>query len=238
MKIPTDYSEKGARELPIKPKLKLKPSKATQDTTPVSNLTGSMRVMKGEIDVSESDRDDGSVVVKKAKVFSWDAVDLCEKNECLAWKRCPYKKTINANPVYEHLCYVEYNYLRAVEYVLFTDLAPRFSQDSLMQAGLQLVPLYRMLCKFQIAEMSVGIKDVIIQGKVMPLAHPIYREIRQTIKSIGDCWGSLGIRGTKAMELVDDLANGRQDYYELVEKGQITPNKLRSAREKNGREKW
>jgi hypothetical protein len=57
------------------------------------------------------------------------------------------------------------------------------NDDILYKVGMQLVPLYSMLCRQKIVEKSVG-NIAYEDAKGITRIHPIYKEIRETMKTI------------------------------------------------------
>ena len=68
----------------------------------------------------------------------------------------------------------------------------QLTEPVLFKIGMHLVPQYKMLLKMKLAEMGIeGVIGVDLNGK--PYIHPIYKEIRETIKCVNATWALLGL---------------------------------------------
>jgi hypothetical protein len=60
------------------------------------------------------------------------------------------------------------------------------SKEDISRVGLHLIPLYKTLIKLKILESVVG--SPIVCGKEKVSIHPVYKEIRETIRAIEQVW--------------------------------------------------
>lgn len=88
------------------------------------------------------------------------------------------------------------------------------SPHALHTAGILIIPLYTHLFKFYLVEM--GSSSPVMYGKSVYI-HPIYREIRNTIKTIQDMWASIGL--SKNLAPLPTIPTG--GYYELISGGSV-----------------
>lgn len=133
---------------------------------------------------------------KTAKTIAmWDAVSICPQNdECPLFMDCPYVTKIMERAevakcaIQEH--YVKYVYANLVEQNIY-----ELDQSQLDQIGFLLMPLYVHLIKFKMIEYSLHLKNDLISVSKMGVksVHPIYREIRETIKNIASMSWQVGI---------------------------------------------
>ena len=130
-----------------------------------------------------------------------DAVQLCRENNCPVHRECPYIKDSRAK------CAVEKKYLEAVVSGIISMIREDMTQLVLNKITLHLLPLFQQLVRFQIE--AYAVTDVVYttdRGQVR--THPIFKEIRETIKAIELTQKSLGIDGEyiMALELAKDGA--------------------------------
>lgn len=139
----------------------------------IENTQGMMKVRKGTLDGE--------------KLFvSWDVIPMCTAEACPAVDYCKYLKGTHLK------CKIMKDYLQSVNLVIFRNFKGVFEEDQMMRIGLELIPLYRILCKLKIEEIPLtqvtGLDD-----KGIRRANPIYKEIRETIKLISAVWRSLKV---------------------------------------------
>lgn len=128
-------------------------------------------------------------------VAMWDAVNVCPQNEdCPLHLDCPYLPKIMERAevakcaIQEH--YVRYVYRNLVEQNIY-----ELDQAQLDQIGFLLLPLYVHLIKFKMIEYSLSLSNDLVGTSKMGVktVHPIYREIRETIKNIASMSWQVGI---------------------------------------------
>lgn len=155
-------------------------------------------------------KDIGDMTLYKGKLgdvqlIMWDALPDCT-DDCKIYDECPYEKNRNK-------CEMRRRYLESVMKSLEAGVQKK-DEMSALTVGLMVAPLFQSLISFKIYEHSLG-HDVMSRTKV----HPIYKEIRQTIKEISSLLKDLGITedGKKGNYL-----DGNSEYYdEMVGKGRI-----------------
>jgi hypothetical protein len=115
-----------------------------------------------------------------------DAVRDCVGKRCPVHDQCPYAKSGK--------CTVERNYLEAVMDSFYDIVGKALNQELLNAFTLRMLPLFHQLVRFQIFAYSV--EDVFYEtarGLIKP--HPVFKEIRETIKAIESTQKSIGIDG-------------------------------------------
>jgi hypothetical protein len=116
-------------------------------------------------------------------MFAWDGVQECNPTTCPATEICGY--------IHRGKCAVQMNYLRAL-YGAILGTYKYLDDVVLFKIGMQIIPLYVMLVKMQITELSLD-SPIYNTDKGAILPHPIYKEIRETLKAIHVMWKDLDI---------------------------------------------
>ena len=153
-------------------------------------------------------KDIGDMSLYKGKLgdvqmIMWDALPDCT-DECPIFDKCPYD--------YKRIkCEMRRRYLESVMTSLEKGVQKK-DEMSALTVGLMVAPLFTALISFKIFEHSLQ-HQVMLRTKV----HPIYKEIRQTIKEISSLLKDLGItEDTKNKSYLD----GNSEYYdEMIQKG-------------------
>lgn len=164
------------------------------------NRLGAMYVGKGRIQGEE-----GALKL----FYAWDAVPECEGERCAAYRTCPYHKGGQCSTIREGL--------RGLSLILFRNFNEVLSEDVLFRVGMHLMPLYKSLLKLNIEEMGVD-RAVYADDKGMYRAHPIYKELRETIKQLEYAWKTLGLtKETKKGNDRDPEEYGDPGFVEQLE---------------------
>ena len=147
----------------------------------ISNLNiGSLKLDKG-------------LVRKDVKMFAWDGIRECNggsdteghnpNDVCPANNLCSYVK--------RGKCAVQVKYLES----LYSSILSSYSyldEAMLWKIGMQIIPLYVQLVKMQIVELSLG-SPAYTSDKGAVIMHPVYKEIRETMKTIHIMWKDLDL---------------------------------------------
>jgi hypothetical protein len=105
---------------------------------------------------------------------AWDSVSVCTDKECPLHNKCNYLK--------RGKCGVQVDYLRTFSDTMLS-MYKYLDEGSLFKIGMHLMPLYSYLCKLKIVEASLnGVINTTSKGIIQ--IHPIYKEIRETLKAI------------------------------------------------------
>lgn len=152
-------------------------------------------------------------------LFGWDAVQNCHPSTCPVRDRCVTKK--------KEKCVVQMQYLETV----VGSILKRYKyldETTLFKIGMHLLPLYSHLCRLKILEMTRESVDDITYTtpKGMIVVHPVYKEIRETLKAIHVMWRDLDL-GSTPPDVKPQNGNGDSDegdnehgdpsYYKQIE---------------------
>ena len=131
----------------------------------------------GELDLNKG------FVRNGVTLFAWDGVQECSPETCPVTEMCRYIK--------RGKCAVQMNYLKALYGAILGTY--RYLDDvMLFKIGMQVIPLYVMLVKMQMVELSLD-SPVYVTEKGAILPHPIFKEIRETLKAIHIMWKDLDL---------------------------------------------
>ena len=140
------------------------------------------------------------------KLVIWDAVPECSEI-CPIFEMCNYKQLKNK-------CSMRKKYIKKVVDQLSKVVDK--TDDNWHKVGFMLVPLYSMLISFKISALAV--QDPIVRGKMGLKAHPSYKEIRETIKTINQLLSDLNVSKKDRKQFL----NGDSDYYEnMINNGEM-----------------
>jgi hypothetical protein len=175
--------------------------------------------------VGELALDKGQIANRKMSLFALDTVQDCDHNRCPIEEKCSYQKFGK--------CSVQMKYLEALYGAILGTYGKYLDEAMLFKIGMQIVPLYVMLVKMQMVEMSLdGPTYETEKGAV--LAHPIYKEIRETLKTIHTMWKDLDLSfsfgqkpdpggGTPTVPGdTGDVERGDPTYYERISKENVS----------------
>lgn len=124
--------------------------------------------------------------------FSWDAVPLCRELNCPIVEVCTYSKGPKVK------CAIHSQFLKSLSVILYRNYSDVLDEPRLYRVGLHLMPMYKMLCKLLIEEHAVQ-NAVYLDNKGVRHAHPIFKEVRETLTCISKEWRSLGLDRFKGM---------------------------------------
>ena len=91
-----------------------------------------------------------------------------------------------------------------------TDYEP--NQEQVVRIGFELLPLYKMLFKFKVYEYCLADPTCPGDRNVLKM-HPIYKEIRETVKTINQVWKD--INGGRVGNLASDQ-HGEPEFSEAL----------------------
>jgi hypothetical protein len=104
----------------------------------------------------------------------WDSVSDCTDSDCLLVSKCNY--------VHKGKCGVQVAYIKNFCDTIFNTYK-YLDSNCLFKVGMHLMPLYSHLCKLKIVEASIS-DPINTTAKGLIQVHPIYKEIRETLKAI------------------------------------------------------
>ncbi len=149
-------------------------------------------------------------------IIEFYAVNECTLERCPIYLHCCHLKK-------ERQCQIQVKYLKAInEIVLGMVPIEDLSAMQRMKIGFHLQPLYRALCRLKMEELSLR-RPTQITNVGTRAMHPVYREIRETIKVITTVLKDLGIDGGKVKKeaegYYEGLFEGEEDKPPLVVRG-------------------
>ena len=128
--------------------------------------------------------DDEDPDFKPITLYSWDVVPFCQFTKCPAFKYCDYNKGIDIK------CAAHITYMKHVLQILVFN-NPMIDDMVVFRIGSELMPLYSMLFTFFLNQL--GVEDSFWIKNNKPYVHPVYKEIRETIKLISTARQKMGI---------------------------------------------
>lgn len=178
------------------------------------NAFGTPRVRKGFLD-PEAPHD----IENNIMLMSWDAIPRCDPDTCPINNICDYGK--------QGKCSLMSQYLKGVSLVIFRNYRNKLSEEQWIHVGLHLLPLYKGLCRMKMYELGLDVL-VNVDDKGNRKMNPIFKEIREQIKTISAEWRALGLneKGKKGDPSQDPLRHGDRSYYRTLEK-QYEPKRSR-----------
>jgi len=149
-------------------------------------------------------------------LVSWDLPFLCTKKSCPIGKRCGYQPKKEGEPCFLHTSYLGYVYNS-----LAVQRKEELTWELSHKIGLLMIPLYSHLVKFKIFEAGLN-GPMVVGSKGSQIVNPIYREIRDTIKTLTSMHKEFGLndRVVKPEELDPNLLHGDPSYYEQLYDGE------------------
>ncbi len=164
------------------------------------------------------------------KLFAWDAVQECQKENCVVASRCNYLRVGK--------CGLQVSYLKTLTDTICSTY--KYLDDiQYFKIGMQIIPLYSHLLRLKLLEMSIT--DIVYtNAKGIKFIHPVYKEIRQTLSTIHLMWKDLEINpgipsipnpsSSEEETMLEDtrLLNGDPTYYQkLTESNSSKRRKIR-----------
>lgn len=132
-------------------------------------------------------------------LIAWDVAEDCTHEECPLYEKCAYKdhwhmkKEGQGKPGYTNKCLLQQRYLKNVLHAVIEKMALRQdnNKEQVIRMGLHITPLYAQLFKFKVWE--YGNQELVYTSeKGTPKVHPVYKEIREIIKTIEGVWTKIG----------------------------------------------
>lgn len=120
---------------------------------------------------------------KGKSLVIWDAVTDCDGEDCPAFRRCPFE--IKHHPPDEIVkCSVQLKYVKSLAQLMLRKYVDKLTERQLWDFGMHVMPLASHLVKLKLIESSLGLNGIFQPSKRGLQTHPVYREIRETIKAI------------------------------------------------------
>ena len=165
---------------------------------------------------------DKGQVRKDVSMFAWDSIRECSGEDCPVTEMCTYIK--------RGKCAVQTKYLDALYKAILTNY--KFLDEvMLFKIGMQIVPLYLQLVRMQIIELSLPSPAMYTEKGVS--MHPVYKEIRETLKTIHTMWKDLDLCMSFNMKPsfkpeaagtaeTGDTERGDPNYYKSISEGNVS----------------
>ena len=132
----------------------------------------------------------GVEVMKTANftALDWNSCKICKPETCAITDRCPNQGIPGS------VCIPQKTYLESIYSAALDMLGVSVSTREAVRLGLHIIPLYSILFDLKIAAANVDSVWTYTGLHGDKKINPIYREIRDHIKSIDDMWCKLGYR--------------------------------------------
>jgi len=149
-------------------------------------------------------------------IWAWDFAEECTGEDCPLYNICAYKKYWHmkddgqGRAGYTKKCMMQQRYLKNVLHAVVETMRQKkeVSTENMIRMGYQMLPLYAQLFKFKTYEYKLGPADVVYESeKGAKKAHPVYKEIREIVKSIEGIWNKIGA-GIKDKPKAGDIGDG------------------------------
>lgn len=194
-----------------------------KDFDTLRNLPRKQSIKGGTLDFA---RGDIATRPGSQSMYMWDVVMDCMHHDCPLHHRCPYFRRIKKIKNLDK-CKVQMEYINIVYKALMDRFdCAKITNEQVMRIGMQVLPLYTQLFKMKMIEFNVGMDDVVSKsGKGGKSIHPIYKEIRELIKTINTVWKSVGSENVKpnkkkSKEVEKDVEGfGDSAFYEMMMEG-------------------
>lgn len=154
--------------------------------TAIQNRLGSGKLEKGNW---PNNIDDDNVYL-----IAWDFAHECNGPDCPVFDICEYKKYWQmkqedlGKPGVTNKCMLQQRYMKHVIHAVMEHLnTGKMNQKDILKMGYHILPLYSQLFKFKLWEYGNS-ELVYISEKGTPKVHPVYKEIREIIKTITMIW--------------------------------------------------
>lgn len=158
-------------------------TKAINKNNHVVNTEDSKNYSK-EIQCTNSNNTNNTNNTHQTKdIYFWSIIDDCTKEYCPARDVCVYDKYGK--------CQTMRKYFKSFQDIIIKNFKHK-DESILYRVGMHLAPIYRQLCKLKIYEISI-INPVCSNAQGNLLIHPVYKEMREVIKTLELLWKSMGL---------------------------------------------
>lgn len=149
---------------------------------------------------------------QQLSMMAWDSVPNCNTQHCPVVTRCKHSNEGKK-------CSVQGKYVEHFFTSVFATFGDKTDDLVKFKIGVQIVPLYCNLMRMYITEMSLN-DPFYITEKGTIITHPVYREIRETLRTLTTMWRDLEMTwdfkskpGLNDLEDFDGIANGGDPEY-------------------------
>jgi len=161
-------------------------------------------------------RNIGNQSIRKGQVrdgmqlVAWDCIQDCVPERCPLGSECDYASKSHQVNGGGGKCALQSEYIQSFVTVVLRTYK-YLDESDMFKVGMHLVPLYSQLCRQKIVEKAVG--DVMqLDHRGNSRVHPIYREIRETIRVISGLWKDIGIVSGPIPSLPNGGIGGKEGF--------------------------
>lgn len=149
----------------------------------VQNKLGDVRLEKGRWG---NDKEDSIYIL------AWDFAEDCTGIKCPLYEKCEYMQIQKSVPCERtSKCALQQKYLKSVMKAVVEKMKKnKATEETVIKLGYHLIPLYAQLFKFKMWETYN--KEIIIYSQGSPKVHPVYKEMREIIKTLTSVWKDIG----------------------------------------------
>ena len=122
---------------------------------------------------------------KKKNLFSWEPIPDCTDERCPIRKKCEFVKRGNK-------CQVVAGIVKSAALNILNNYGTQLNNALRNRIGLHLMPLYVQLARQYVAEAALT-ASTFNDNKGNPKVNPVYKEIRETLRTIDLQWKNLGL---------------------------------------------
>jgi len=150
----------------------------------------------------------GTLTVARGKedeqsLYEWAPIPECTGKRCPLDKRCYFVK--------KGKCRVILGIVKAAAANILNNYGPKLNNAQRNRIGQHLMPLYVALARMFVLETSLTSPQFVDKHKA-PRMNPVYKDIRETIRSIELLWKQIGLADMPIGE--EEIGN----YYEQMER--------------------
>ena len=162
------------------------------------NDFGKLKINRGKIEIADK---------KKVQLRIFDAVPVCNKDECKLKNVCQYEKRGRCKPRLQHIIDTTQLYLK---------YADEFDELTLQRIGIMLVPLQGYLGSLLLEQI---VAETIIDAKGWSRVHPVYKEIKETMMAITRLEREFGIE-----RIIREKSNGKEKVKPIIMNPNLSEN--------------
>lgn len=149
---------------------------------------------------------------ENVQMFAWDGIRECSE-DCPMYDDCSYP--------HKGKCAVQMQYVGAL-YKAILGTYKWLDEAMLFKIGMEVIPLYVHLSKLQITELSLT--TPVVESKKGVGIHPVYKEIRETLKTIQMLWKGMDLafsfaEKSKLKGIMNGVSENTKDKEPDYEKG-------------------
>lgn len=170
---------------------------------------GNLRLKKGGFVTEHKNLAEQTITM-----YAWDASDNEYCPDCKIYMSCPYADgrghyLAKISDDLAPKCYFQVDYLSKAMHAAYSAAGGTVTQDQVWRIGMELIPLYAQLFKFKLYEYYMKTHNqeglIVVSEKGMKKIHPVYKEIREVIKTLSILWKDItGGQSAKKLPMEGD----------------------------------